>query len=371
MAMITQQEERDHFTVSVFCEAILSTAEFECSLEDILDKKASEAKRLIWKMELKRENKEEQKSEKDEDKTGIMNEEEKKPEMDVDIPTEQRREIIITRPIHVQRIGENPLKNAVGHINKDPVQNSVLKGSINDKETKKDKRKRKRELMKEEKIRQKKAKEEEKIVKTQFKAIEKNNQRHNKDVKSKWKKEQKRRKQMKKMGEKANRMLEKEMKKIEKKRVKDEKKKIFQAIDVAQEKPNDLTTVRTNEETMINEDDKKNKTIDIDGEQQNSFRKVKANEETEHDEDEMKKTDQTIDVEKIKTETDTERIEEQTISCDGIGKNEVKENFEKDAKDIKTSTNNAEKKTTFVARISGFLRSLLCIKGQKKSKDVC
>ena len=52
MAMSTQQEERDHFTVSGFCEAILSTAEFECSLEDILHKKASEAKRLIWKMEL-------------------------------------------------------------------------------------------------------------------------------------------------------------------------------------------------------------------------------------------------------------------------------------------------------------------------------
>ncbi|CAG2250804.1 unnamed protein product [Mytilus edulis] len=209
MAMSTQQEERDHFTVSGFCEAIL-----------------------------KRENKEEQKSEKDEDITEIMNKEEKKPEMGVDISTEQRRE----------------------------------------------------------------------------------------------------------------------MKKIEKKRVKDEKKKVFQASDVAQEKQNDLTT---------------DKTIDIDGEQQNGFRKVKANEETENDEDEMKKTDQTIDVEKNKTETDTERIEEQTISCDGIGKNEVKENFEKDTKDIKTSTNNAEKKTTFAARISGFFRSLLCIKGQKKSKDVC
>ncbi|VDI72261.1 Hypothetical predicted protein [Mytilus galloprovincialis] len=363
MAMSTQQEERDHFTVSGFCEAILSTAEFECSLEDILDKKASEAKRLIWKMELKRENKEEQKSEKDEDITEIMNKEEKKPEMGVDISTEQRREMIITRPIHVQRIGENPLKNAVGHANKDPVQNSVLKGSINDKETKKDERKMKRELMKEEKIRQKKAKEEEKIVKTQFKAIEKSNQRHNKDVKSKWKKEQKRRKQMKKMGEKANRMLEKEMKKIEKKRIKDEKKKVFQAIDVVQDKQNDLTTRKM--KTI------KRKTIDIDGEQQNGFKIVKANEETENDEDERKTTDQTIDVEKNKTEKDTEVTEEQTISCDSIGNNEVKENFEKDAKDIKMSTNNAEKKTTFAARICGFFRSLLCIKGQKKSKDVC
>ena len=52
MAMSTQQEQRDHFTVSGFCEAILSTAEFECSLEDILDKKASEAKLQVWKMEL-------------------------------------------------------------------------------------------------------------------------------------------------------------------------------------------------------------------------------------------------------------------------------------------------------------------------------
>ncbi|XP_071168582.1 DNA ligase 1-like [Mytilus edulis] len=365
MAMSTQQEERDHFTVSGFCEAILSTAEFECSLEDILDKKASEAKRLIWKMELKRENKEEQKSEKDEDITEIMNKEEKKPEMGVDISTEQRREMIITRPIHVQRIGENPLKNAVGHINKDPVQNSVLKvkGSINDKETKKDERKMKRELMKEEKIRQKKAKEEEKIVKTQFKAIEKSNQRHNKDVKSKWKKEQKRRKQMKKMGEKANRMLEKEMKKIEKKREKDEKKKVFQAFDVVQDKQNDLT-VKTNE-------DDKNKTIDIDGEQQNCSKIVKANEETENDEDERKTTDQTIDVEKNRTEKDTEVTEEQTISCDSIGNNEVKENSEKDAKDIKMSTKNAGKKTTFAARISGFFRSLSCIKKQKKNKDVC
>ncbi|CAG2240857.1 unnamed protein product [Mytilus edulis] len=154
------------------------------------------------------------------------------------------------------------------------------------------------------------------------------------------------------------------MKKIEKKRVKDEKKKVFQAIGVVQNKQNDLTTVKTNE-------DDKNKTIDIDGEQQNGSKIVKANEETENDEDERKTTDQTIDVEKNKTEKETEVTEEQTISCDSIGNNEVKENSEKDAKDIKMSTKNAGKKTTFAARISGFFRSLSCIKKQKKNKDVC
>ncbi|XP_063425549.1 uncharacterized protein LOC134709312 isoform X2 [Mytilus trossulus] len=96
MEMSTQQEERDHFTVSGFCEAILSTAEFECSLEDILHKKASEAKMLVWKMELKRENKEEKKTEKDEYKEEEKKEKhedkkEIKPEIGVDISTEKLR----------------------------------------------------------------------------------------------------------------------------------------------------------------------------------------------------------------------------------------------------------------------------------------
>ena len=134
-----------------------------------------------------------------------------------------------------------------------------------------------------------------------------------------------------------------EMKKIEKQRVKDEKKKQVKASDVVQEKQNDL---KTNEETENDEDEmeKKDKTIDVDGEIQN-------------------------DVTKNKTEKEEERIEEQTISCDSIEVNEGKENPEKDAKDVEMSPKNIEKKPTFAARISGFFRSLLCIKGQKKSKD--
>ncbi|CAC5414954.1 unnamed protein product [Mytilus coruscus] len=342
MAMSTQEEEKERLAVSEFCEAILSTAVFECSLEDILDKHAAGAKRAVWKMELKRENKEEKKPEKDEDK------EEMKPEMGVDISTKQRRELIITK-IHEQRIGENPLKNAVGHVNKDPVQNSVLKGSINDKETNKDEKKKRREMMKEEKIRDKKAKEEEKIVQTKYKAIDKNTKKYTEDVKSTWKKEEKRRKQMKKIEKKAQKMLEKEMKKIEKERVKDEKKKQVQAIDVVQEKQNGFKIVKTNEETENdkNEKKKKDQTIDVDGETQNY-------------------------VTKNKTKKEEERIAEQIISCDSIEKNEGNENPQKDAKDIQPmSTNNAGKKTTFVARISGFFRSLSCIKGLKKSKEVC
>ncbi|CAG2187402.1 unnamed protein product [Mytilus edulis] len=305
MAMSNQEKEKERFSVSGFCEAILSTAEFECSLEDILDKKAAEAKRAVWKMEIKRENKVEKRSEKDES----MNIEEKRSEIDVDISTEQRREMIITKPIHVQRIGDNPLKNAVGHANK------------------------------------KKAKEEEQNVKAQYKAIDKSNKKYSKDVKSTMKKEEKRKVQMKKMGEKAQRMLEKEMKKIEIERVKDEKKKLVQAIDVAKEKQNDSKIVKTNEETEKNEDENMNKdqTINVDGGKQN-------------------------DSENTQKEAGT--IKERKTNCDVIEKDERKENDKKDAKDIEISTNNPIKKTTFAARISGFFRSLSCIKGEKKSKDV-
>ncbi|VDI70853.1 Hypothetical predicted protein [Mytilus galloprovincialis] len=341
MAMSNQEKEKERFSVSGFCEAILSTAEFECSLEDILDKKAAEAKRAVWKMEIKRENKVEKRSEKDES----MNIEEKRSEIDVDISTEQRREMIITKPIHVQRIGDNPLKNAVGHANKDPVQNSESKRSINDKETMKDEKKRKREMKKEEKLLEKKAKEEEQNVKAQYKAIDKSNKKYSKDIKSTMKKEEKRKVQMKKMGEKAQRMLEKEMKKIEIERVKDEKKKLVQAIDVAKEKQNDSKIVKTNEETEKNEDENmyKDQTINVDGGKQN-------------------------DSENTQKEAGT--IEERKANCDVIEKDERKENDKKDAKDIEISTNNPIKKTTFAARISGFFRSLSCIKGEKKSKDV-
>ncbi|VDI36380.1 Hypothetical predicted protein [Mytilus galloprovincialis] len=360
--MANQEKEKKSFSVSGFCEAILSTAEFECRLEDIQDMKAAEAKRTVWKLELKRENKEEKRSEKDvsmnieekgsendesmniEEKRSEnderMNIEEKKPEMGVDISTEQRREMIITKPIHVQRIGENPLKNAVGHANKDPVQNSESKGSIDDKETMKDEKKRKREIMKEEKLMEKKAKEEEKNVKAQYKAIDKGIKKYSKDVKSTWKKEEKRKAGMKKMGDKAQRMLEKEMRKIEKERRKDEKKKQVQAIDRVQENQNDLKIVKTNEETEKNEDEgkKTDQTINVDGGKQN-------------------------DSEKTKKEAGI--IKEKKNNFDVI------ERKEKEAKDIEMSTNNAGKTTTFAARISGFFRSLSCIKGQKKSKDVC
>ncbi|XP_071160821.1 golgin subfamily A member 6-like protein 26 [Mytilus edulis] len=87
MAMSNQDKEKKCLTVSGFCEAILSTAEFECSLEDILDKKAAEAKRAVWKMEIKRENKEEKRSEKDES----MNTEEKRSENDESMNIEEKR----------------------------------------------------------------------------------------------------------------------------------------------------------------------------------------------------------------------------------------------------------------------------------------
>ncbi|XP_076095757.1 uncharacterized protein LOC143066831 [Mytilus galloprovincialis] len=372
MAMSNQEKEKERLDVYGFCEAICSTAEFECSLEDILDKKAAEAKWPVWKMEIKRENKEEKRLEKDEsmniekdesmnieekraETDGSMNIEEKRPETDesmnieekkqeiaVDIPTEQRRELIITK-IHQQRIGENPLKNAVGHVNKDPVQNSESKGSINDKETMKDKKKRKREMMKYEKLLEKKAKEEEKNIKAQYKAIDKSIKKYSKDVKSTMKKEEKRKAQIKKMGEKAQKMLEKEMRKIEKERLKDEKKKLVHAIDAVQEKQNDLKIVNTNEETEKDGDEnkKKDQTINVDGETQNGSEN---------------------------TQTASGMIKEKKNNYDVIAKDERKEN---DKKDIESSTNNPIKKTTFAARISGFFRSLSCIKGQKKSKDVC
>ncbi|XP_063425546.1 uncharacterized protein LOC134709312 isoform X1 [Mytilus trossulus] len=144
---------------------------------------------------------------------------------------------------------------------------------------------------------------------------------------------------MKKMGEKAQRMLEKEMKKIERERVRDEKKKQLQDSDVVQEKLNDLETVKTNGET-------------------------------DNDEDEMKKKDQTIDVDsETQNYVTKNKTEKETIICESTEKNEEKENPEKDAKAIEMDPKNAGKKTTFAARISGFFRSLSCIKGQKKSKD--
>ncbi|CAG2213149.1 unnamed protein product [Mytilus edulis] len=329
--MSNQEKEKESFSVYGFCEAILCTAEFECRLEDILDKKAAEAKRTVWKMEIKRENKEEKRSEKDEsmnieekrsendesmnieekrsENDESMKIEEKKPEMGVDLSTEKRRELKI-RKIHVQRIGENPLKNAVVYVNKDPVQNSESKGLINDKETTKDEKKRKREMMKKEEILEKKAQEEEKKVKAQYKAIDKSIKKYSKDVKSKWMKKEKTNIKMKKM---AQRMLEK---------------------------------VKTNEETEKNEGEnkKKDQTINVDGEKQN-------------------------DLEETKKETGMNK--EKKINCGVIEKNEREENHQKDAKDIEISTNNAGKKPTFAARISGFFRSLSCIKGQKKSNDVC
>lgn len=47
--MSTSEEENERFALSGFCEASLSTAEFECSLED---KKDAEAKGPVWKMKL-------------------------------------------------------------------------------------------------------------------------------------------------------------------------------------------------------------------------------------------------------------------------------------------------------------------------------
>ncbi|XP_063427193.1 uncharacterized protein LOC134710731 [Mytilus trossulus] len=366
--MSNQEKEKGSFSVYGFCEAICSTAEFECRLEDILDKKAAEAKRPVWKMEIKRENKEEKRSEKDDESMNIeekrsendesmnieekrsendesmnieekrsendesMNIEEKKPEVGVDISTEKRRELKI-RKIHVQRIGENPLKNAVVHVNKDPVQNSESKGLINDKETTKDEKKRKREMLKKEEILEKK-------VKAQFKAIDKNIKTYSKDVKSKWMKKEKTNIKMKKMAQK---MVEKEIKKIEKKRLKDEKKKQVQAIDVVQENQNDFEIVNTNEEKEKNEEKNMNKdqTINVDGEAQNDLEK---------------------------TQKEAGVIKEKKSYCDDIEMNERKE---KDAKDFKISSNNAGKKTSFTARISGFFRSLSCIKRQKKTNDVC
>ncbi|CAC5390737.1 unnamed protein product [Mytilus coruscus] len=316
MERITQEEEMERLAVSGFCEAILSTAVFECSLEDILHKQAAEANGKAWKMKLK----------------GVKKEE-KKPDKDVDVSSKQRKELTITK-IHEQRIAENPLKNAVGQVNKDPVQISELNGSFYDKETEKDEQNKKREMIKEEKLREKKAKEEEKIVQRQYKAIDKSIKNYTKDVKLKWKKEEKRRKEMKKMEKKAQRMLEKEMKNIEKESVKDEKKK-QQAIDVVQE------TVKTKEETKKKEDEK-DQTIDVDGETHN-------------------------DLKKRKTKKGTEMIKEKKISCDVIKKNERKENDNEDTNAIETSTNNAGKKNTFAARIGGFFRYLSCIKGQKTS----
>lgn len=50
--MSTSEEENERFALSGFCEASLSTAEFECSLENILDKKDTEATGPVWKMKL-------------------------------------------------------------------------------------------------------------------------------------------------------------------------------------------------------------------------------------------------------------------------------------------------------------------------------
>ncbi|VDI64253.1 Hypothetical predicted protein [Mytilus galloprovincialis] len=78
MAMSTKEEEKVRVVVSGFCEAIVSTAVFECTLEDIMDKKASEAKGAVWKMELKSINNEEKKPEKAKDSlTESINSEEK------------------------------------------------------------------------------------------------------------------------------------------------------------------------------------------------------------------------------------------------------------------------------------------------------
>lgn len=49
MAMSTKEEEKVRVVVSGFCEVIVSTAVFEYTLEDILNKKAAEAKGTFWK----------------------------------------------------------------------------------------------------------------------------------------------------------------------------------------------------------------------------------------------------------------------------------------------------------------------------------
>ncbi|CAG2245076.1 unnamed protein product [Mytilus edulis] len=256
MAMSNQEKEKKSFSVSGFCEAILSTAEFECRLEDIQDMKAAEAKRTVWKMELKRENKEEKRSEKDES----MNIEEKRSENDESMNIEEK-------------ISEN-----------DESMNIEEKRSEND------------ESMN----------------------IEENKPEMGVDISTEQRRE----------------------------RLKDEKKKLVQAIDVAQEKQNDLKIVITNEETEKNgeENKKTDQTINVDGEKQNDSQK---------------------------TQTEAGLIKEKKTNCDVIEMNERKENGKKDAKDIEMNTNNVGKKTTFAARISGFFRSLSCIKRQKKSEDVC
>ncbi|VDI11198.1 Hypothetical predicted protein, partial [Mytilus galloprovincialis] len=52
IALSTKEEKKERVAVSGFCEAILSTAEFEFSPEDILDKKAAEAEGAVLKMKL-------------------------------------------------------------------------------------------------------------------------------------------------------------------------------------------------------------------------------------------------------------------------------------------------------------------------------
>ncbi|VDI10876.1 kinesin family member 26 [Mytilus galloprovincialis] len=337
---LTYQEKKVHQAATGLCEAIISVAQFEFTMEQWtvveVDIRAAENMESALIKELDKL--------KDQNTTAEENVETEDNELTVPDDTQSVDGILkdlgeALDEVEQQKASmtasgptEKTLKNA-RYIFKDTVQNFDLNGAIS-KQTKKDKKREKSTTKKEEIIKMKIAKEEEKVVQLYFKAVDKIMKRYSRGVQAQHKKEEKRRKLLEKAEKKALKMLEKEINKREKECVKNEKKKPVQSLDVKKK-----------------HDTKKNKT-----------KKVAGN-----NDDYEKKDSHTVDEENAMKNRKAKKGEEKIIN----------EN-EKDSQNMDIKKENSDridniiggKKNTFSANILAFLRIFSCNKRQDKDKAI-
>ncbi|XP_076113695.1 uncharacterized protein LOC143081946 [Mytilus galloprovincialis] len=333
---LTYQEKKVHQAATGLCEAIISVAQFEFTLEQWtvveVDIRAAEDMESALINELDKL--------KDQITTAEENIETDDNELTVPDDTQGADDILkdlgeALDEVEQQRVPmrtagstEKTLKNT-RYVFKDTVQNFDLNGAV----SKKDKNRENSTTKKEEIIKMKIAKEEEKVVQLYFKAVDKIMKRYSKDVQAQHKKEEKRRKLLKKAEKKALKMLEKEINKREKECVKNEQKKPAKTLDV-KKKHNNIKKSKAKKVTGNNKDFEKKELHTVDEENAMKNRKPKNGEEKIIDKKD--KDSQNMDTKK---KNNIDRID----------------------------TTIGGKKNTFSANIRSFLRIFSCTKRQDKA----
>ncbi|XP_063427031.1 uncharacterized protein LOC134710587 [Mytilus trossulus] len=212
---MSSQEERVHQTAGVLCEAIISVASFNFTLEQWevveVDIRAAEDRESALIKQLDKL--------KDQNTTAEENVETEDNELTLQDDNQCVDDILKDLGEALDEVEQqNASMTAAGptektmkddrYVFKDTDQNFDLNGVIS-KQRKREIKREKSKAKKEEKINMKIAKEEEKVVQLYFKAVDNIMSRYSKDVRLQHKKEEKRRKQMEKAEKKDVKMLEK------------------------------------------------------------------------------------------------------------------------------------------------------------------